>query len=71
MLVAQRRNYILDLLKTNRSISVSELCIACEASEATIRRDLAWLEASGKLERTHGGAVTNFVREKLCMKNRS
>lgn len=59
MLVAQRRNYILDLLKTNRSISVSELCIACEASEATIRRDLAWLEASGKLERTHGGAVTN------------
>lgn len=59
MLVAERRNHILELLKTNRSISVSDLCVACEASEATIRRDLIWLETSGKLERTHGGAIVN------------
>ena len=59
MLVAERRNHILGLLKANKSITVSDLCTACDASEATIRRDLAWLEANGKLERTHGGAVVN------------
>jgi len=28
-----------------------------EASEATVRRDLEWLEQQGVLERTHGGAI--------------
>jgi DeoR/GlpR family transcriptional regulator of sugar metabolism len=28
-----------------------------EASEATVRRDLEWLEQEGILERTHGGAI--------------
>jgi DeoR/GlpR family transcriptional regulator of sugar metabolism len=28
-----------------------------EASEATVRRDLEWLESEGVLERTHGGAI--------------
>ena len=73
MFVAERRNHILELLKTNRSISVSDLCAACNASEATIRRDLSWLEANGKLERTHGGAVVNpseriFEEDMLTMR---
>ncbi|MHB8097119.1 MAG: DeoR/GlpR family DNA-binding transcription regulator [Erysipelotrichaceae bacterium] len=59
MLVGQRRNRIIDLLKENHSISVSDLCEILEASEATIRRDLSILENSGKLERTHGGAIYN------------
>jgi len=57
MLVGQRRNRIIELLKENHSISVSDLCEILEASEATIRRDLSILENSGKLERTHGGAI--------------
>jgi len=59
MLVGQRRNKIIELLKENHSISVSDLCDILEASEATIRRDLSILESSGKLERTHGGAIYN------------
>ncbi len=59
MLVGQRRNRIIELLKENHSISVSDLCEILEASEATIRRDLSILENSGKLERTHGGAIYN------------
>lgn len=59
MLVGQRRNRIIELLKENHSISVSDLCDILEASEATIRRDLSILENSGKLERTHGGAIYN------------
>lgn len=59
MLVGQRRNRIIELLKENHSISVADLCEILEASEATIRRDLSILENSGKLERTHGGAIYN------------
>ena len=59
MLVGQRRNRIIELLKENHSISVADLCEILEASEATIRRDLSILESSGKLERTHGGAIYN------------
>ena len=59
MLVGQRRNRIIELLKENHTISVADLCEILEASEATIRRDLSILESSGKLERTHGGAIYN------------
>ncbi len=57
MLQGERRFRILELLNTNKSITVKALCEALEASEATIRRDLTLLEAEGKLERTHGGAM--------------
>lgn len=57
MLARERRNKILELLKANQIITVSELCSQLESSEATIRRDLTLLEEEGKLERTHGGAV--------------
>ncbi len=33
------------------------MCDLLEASEATVRRDLEWLEQEGILERTHGGAI--------------
>ncbi len=33
------------------------MCDLLEASEATVRRDLEWLEQVGILERTHGGAI--------------
>jgi DeoR family fructose operon transcriptional repressor len=57
MLQGERHLRILDMLKQSRTITVKQLCDALEASEATIRRDLATLELEGKLERTHGGAI--------------
>lgn len=62
MLAVERRNRILESLEINQAITVSELCILLEASEATIRRDLTLLETEGKLERTHGGALVNETR---------
>lgn len=59
MLPGERRNRILELVKRNKSITVKTLCDTLEASEATIRRDLTMLEAEGKIERTHGGAMDN------------
>ncbi|HHX59866.1 MAG TPA: DeoR/GlpR transcriptional regulator [Epulopiscium sp.] len=57
MLPGERRQKILELLMINKAITVKYLCDTLEASEATIRRDLATLESEEKLERTHGGAV--------------
>jgi DeoR/GlpR family transcriptional regulator of sugar metabolism len=36
---------------------MDELYQMLDASEATVRRDLEWLEHEGVLERTHGGAI--------------
>lgn len=36
-----------------------DLCDLLNASEATVRRDLEWLEQEGFLEKTHGGAILN------------
>jgi DeoR family fructose operon transcriptional repressor len=57
MLQGERHLRILELLRQCRTITVRQLCDQLEASEATIRRDLATLEMEGKLERTHGGAI--------------
>lgn len=53
---ALRRAEIRRLLVTREAMSVEDLCLALQASPATIRRDLAALESDG-IERTHGGAV--------------
>jgi DeoR family transcriptional regulator, fructose operon transcriptional repressor len=68
MLAAERRIKILDLLKANQVITVSELCEHFETSEATIRRDLSLLDAEGKLERTHGGAL--FTENKTTIEDK-
>jgi len=54
---AERQDYIISLLRRNRTIRVAALSEALHVSEVTIRRDLERLEAQGVLERTHGGAV--------------
>jgi DeoR family fructose operon transcriptional repressor len=38
---------------------MDDLYTMLDASEATIRRDLEWLERKGVVERTHGGAILN------------
>jgi DeoR family transcriptional regulator, aga operon transcriptional repressor len=59
----ERRALILDLLSRNGFVQVADLCEQFECSEATIRRDLAGLERSGYLQRTHGGAISDGQRE--------
>lgn len=60
-----RKKIILNLLKDEDSISVQEIGNVCNASEATIRRDLSELEEDGLLIRTHGGAIKNTATENL------
>ncbi|WP_010274184.1 DeoR/GlpR family DNA-binding transcription regulator [Paenibacillus senegalensis] len=58
MLVAERLDKIVALVNEKGSIRVTELSKLCEVTEETIRRDLDRLEREGKLQRSHGGAVS-------------
>jgi DeoR family fructose operon transcriptional repressor len=44
-------------LQIHQIVRSADLCDLLEASDATVRRDLEWLEREGVLERTHGGAI--------------
>jgi DeoR/GlpR family transcriptional regulator of sugar metabolism len=57
LIPAQRRERIQEYLAIHKIVPSSELSRLLSVSEATVRRDLEWLELEGILERTHGGAV--------------
>jgi DeoR/GlpR family transcriptional regulator of sugar metabolism len=57
LIPAQRRDRIQEYLALKKIVPSSELSRLLDVSEATVRRDLEWLENEGVLERTHGGAV--------------
>jgi DeoR family fructose operon transcriptional repressor len=57
LIPAQRRDRIQEFLAVNKIARTADFCALLEASEATVRRDLEWLEQEGILERTHGGAI--------------
>jgi len=59
LIPAQRRKLIQDHLSTHKIASIADLSDIVDISEATIRRDLEWLENEGFLERTYGGAILN------------
>jgi DeoR/GlpR family transcriptional regulator of sugar metabolism len=52
----ERHRAIAELLRRRHEVTVEELTVACDASGATIRRDLEVLAANGVLRRVHGGA---------------
>ena len=54
---AQRQQQILEYLQSQKSITIRKAAEIFMVSEATIRRDLDELASTGKIERTHGGAV--------------
>ena len=56
----KRKQKILDLLKTNGSVKVSQLSSMFEISEVTVRNYLTDLEKKGLLSRTHGGAISSY-----------
>ncbi|MDY6875425.1 MAG: DeoR/GlpR family DNA-binding transcription regulator [Chloroflexota bacterium] len=57
LIPAQRRERIREYLEVFQVVRSVDLCNTLGVSEATIRRDLEWLENEGVLERTHGGAI--------------
>ncbi len=53
----ERRKEIVGMLEKEQRVTVPELSQHFAVSEVTIRKDLAWLEAQGLVQRTHGGAI--------------
>ncbi|MBC7876202.1 MAG: DeoR/GlpR transcriptional regulator [Anaerolineales bacterium] len=59
LIPAQRREKIQEYLGIHQIARTVDLMDVLDTSEATVRRDLEWLEQKGILERTHGGAILN------------
>jgi DeoR family transcriptional regulator of aga operon len=59
MFPEERRDLILEILRTRGRIRVNDLARDLGVSEVTIRQDLDLLEKNELLRRTHGGAILN------------
>lgn len=57
MLTSERRNLILNKIKKDSAVSVSDLLTMFDVSQETIRKDLLYLEQHYNVTRVHGGAV--------------
>ncbi|MEG2258574.1 MAG: DeoR/GlpR family DNA-binding transcription regulator, partial [Oscillospiraceae bacterium] len=61
-----RQQDIMKQVNKEGNVLIKDMAVECKVSEATIRRDLDELTASGLIERIHGGAVrlssTTFER---------
>jgi DeoR family transcriptional regulator, fructose operon transcriptional repressor len=57
MLIVQRQQQLLDILRERHSVELDDLAEALDVSTSTVRRDLETLERRGLVQRTHGGAV--------------
>ena len=55
--VDARRDRLAFILSTKGYLSVPQLCQELDVSEATVRRDLEFLSAEGKVTRTYGGVI--------------
>ena len=67
ILMNERHQSIVDYLKKHRTASVGVLAKLLFVSEATVRRDLAEIEKSGQIRRTHGGAVLSYGAEEVSL----
>ncbi|PVU83995.1 DeoR family transcriptional regulator [Cellulomonas sp. WB94] len=56
MFGAERRHLIHEFVRAHKVVTLHELVEAVNASEVTVRRDLATLEKRGLITRSHGGA---------------
>jgi len=57
MLVEQRRERLLELVRQRRFATLPELAEELQVSQSTVRRDLEILEELGAARRTHGGVL--------------
>jgi len=62
MLKAERHKYIMTKLIEDQKVVTTDLALALDLSEDTIRRDLNELDSKNQLEKVYGGAVQ--VKEK-------
>ena len=60
-LSAVRQRRLLEIVRERGAMGVRELCDYLQVSDATVRRDLTYLDSRGLLSRTHGGVVANSV----------
>ena len=57
MLGIERRQHIVDKIKQDKKVYVSELSQLFKVTEETVRRDLEKLENENILRRSYGGAI--------------
>ena len=55
--IEERRGKVLEYININSRADIPELANLLECTEATIRRDLDFLEGQDLVIRTHGGAI--------------
>ncbi len=65
MLLEERRNQLLELVRVRGFASLPDLAGQLNVSESTIRRDLDYLEEVGSAKRTHGGVFYTGPSPKL------
>jgi DeoR family fructose operon transcriptional repressor len=65
VLVDERRNRLLELIRERGFASLPELKDTLGVSESTVRRDLDYLEDAGSAKRTHGGVFYTGSSPKL------
>ena len=58
MFLDERLEKILEILKKEKKVKVTDLAEKFDVSEVIIRKNLKRLEQEGKLKRTHGGAIS-------------
>src|SRR5262245_58577449 len=61
----ERRNRLLEMVRTRGFAALRDLADAMEVSESTLRRDLKFLEDHGTAKRTHGGVFYTGTSPKL------
>jgi DeoR family fructose operon transcriptional repressor len=65
LLVEERRNQLLEMVRSRGFASLPELAERLNVSESTVRRDLDYLEEVGSAKRTHGGVFYTGPSPKL------
>lgn len=60
MLISERQQHIIEMLRNSPKISVAKLAAALHVSEPTIRRDFTELAQKGFITKFHGGARLNY-----------
>jgi DeoR family transcriptional regulator, fructose operon transcriptional repressor len=65
VLVDERRNRLLELVRSRGFAALPDLAKELQVSQSTLRRDLDYLEESGAAKRTHGGVFYTGSSPKL------
>lgn len=63
MLLSERHQRIIDLVRDNQTLSTKKISDILYVSSSTIRRDLAYLSNQGLIKRFHGGATSIYTTQ--------